>query len=190
MTSTKPKNKAQTGQAKKHSPGEGPSRADIVIYRAPDGTVQLDVRLEHESLWLNLNQMADLFGRDKSVISRHLHNIYKEGELEYGATVAEYATVQTEGERTVTRRVQFFNLDVIISVGYRVNSKRGTQFRIWATRVLRDHILKGYSVNEKRLRDLNQAVRLIAGFVEPKPGAGVGSARPDKASASRCRRTP
>jgi death-on-curing family protein len=135
------------------------SRAEVVLYQAPDGTVELDVRLERESLWLNLNQMAELFERDKSVISRHLRNVFKEGELEPEAVVAKNATTAADGK---TYQVEFFNLDAILSVGYRVNSKRGTQFRIWATRVLRDHIIKGYSVNRNRLRDLNQAVRLIA----------------------------
>jgi death-on-curing family protein len=135
---------------------------EVVLYRASDGTVTLDVRLEQETVWLSLNQMAALFERDKSVISRHLRNVFEENELDPQATVANFATVQKEGERTVTRQVEFYNLDAIISVGYRVNSKRGTQFRIWATRVLRDHIVRGYSVNQKRLRDLNQAVRLIA----------------------------
>ncbi len=106
------------------------------------------------------------------MISRHLRNIFKTKELEQGATVAEYATVQAEGERTVTRQIEYFNLDAIISVGYRVNSKRGTQFRIWATRVLQDHIVSGFSLNEKRLRDLNQAVRLIADVVERKTLSG------------------
>jgi prophage maintenance system killer protein/DNA-binding MarR family transcriptional regulator len=138
------------------------SRGEIVIYQAPDGSVALDVRLEQETIWLNLNQLATLLGRDKSVISRHLRNIFKEGELEREATVAKFATVQTEGDREVKREVDYYNLDAVISAGYRVNSKRGTQFRIWATRVLRDHILKGYTVNEQRLRNLNQAVKLIA----------------------------
>jgi len=138
------------------------TRGEIVLYQAPDGTVELDVRLERESIWLSLNQMAELFNRDKSVISRHLRNVFKEGELEQEATVAKNATVQREGGREVVREIEYFNLDAVLSVGYRVNSKRGTQFRIWATRVLRDHLLKGYTVNERRLRDLNQAVRLIA----------------------------
>ncbi len=138
------------------------SRGEIVLYQTPEGTVELDVRLERESLWLSLNQISALFERDKSVISRHLRNVFKEGELEREATVAKNATVQIEGERQVTREVEFYNLDAILSVGYRVNSKRGTQFRIWASRVLRDHILRGYTVNQARLKDLNQAVKLIA----------------------------
>lgn len=148
------------------------NHGEIVIYQTPDGKVVLDVRLEQESLWLSLNQLSALFERDKSVISRHLRNIYREGELERASTVAKNATVQTEGERSVVRHVEVFNLDAIISVGYRVNSRRGTQFRIWATQVLRDHLVKGYSVNEKRLHDLNQAVRLIADVVERRDLSG------------------
>lgn len=153
---------------------KGDYRGEVVLYQAPDGTVEFDVQLVRDSLWLNLNQMALLFDRDKSVISRHLRNVFKEGELEREATVAKNATVQVEGDRTVTRQVEFYNLDAILSVGYRVNSKRGTQFRIWATKVLRDHILKGYSVNQKRLRDLNQAVRLIADTVNRRDPATAG----------------
>ena len=137
-------------------------RGEIVLYQSEDGNVELDVRIEKESIWLSLNQMAELFQRDKSVISRHLRNVYKEGELERETTVAKNATVQMEAGRTVTRQVTFYNLDAIISVGYRVNSRRGTQFRIWATKVLRDHIVQGYTVNERRLRDLDKAVKLIA----------------------------
>ncbi len=145
------------------------SRGELVFYQAPDGSVKMDVRLERESLWLSLNQMAELFERDKSVVSRHLRNVFKEGELGRESVVAKNATTATDGK---TYQVEFFNLDAIISVGYRVNSKRGTQFRIWATSVLRDHVLKGYSVNQNRLRDLNQAVRLIADVVERKDLSG------------------
>ena len=145
---------------------------EVVLYRAPDGTVSLDVRLERETIWLSLNQMAALFGRDKSVISRHLNSVFREMELDRNATVALLATVQVEGDRSVTRQIEHFNLDAIISVGYRVNSKRGTQFRIWATRVLGEHILRGYTVNERRLRELNQAVRLIAGMTERQDLSG------------------
>src|SRR5680860_1884393 len=128
----------------------------LTFYQTPDGTVALDVRLERETIWLSRNQIALLCDRDKSVISRHLRNVFKEGELQREATVAKNATVQTEGDRTVTRNVEFFNLDAVISAVSRVNSRRGTQFRIWATNVLKDHLLKGYSVNQNRLRDLNQ----------------------------------
>ncbi|QCQ22124.1 virulence protein RhuM/Fic/DOC family protein [Desulfoglaeba alkanexedens] len=139
---------------------------EIVLYQAADGRVQLEVRLERETIWLSLNQMAALFDRDKSVISRHLRNIYREGELDRGATVAFFATVQQEGGRTVSRQVEYYNLDAIIAVGYRVNSKRGTQFRIWATGVLHDHILKGYTVNAQRLAALQQTIRLISNVVD------------------------
>lgn len=134
---------------------------EVVIYEAPDGSTTLGVRLQNETLWLSLSQIAGLFERDKSVISRHLHNIFTTGELGREATVAYFATVQDEGGREVTRQVEYFNLDAILSVGYRVNSKRGTQFRVWATSVLRDHLLKGYSVNERRLRELRQSLRLV-----------------------------
>lgn len=134
---------------------------EVVLYEAPDGSVSLEVRLEKETIWLSLSQMAALFERDKSVISRHLSNVFKEGELSREATVAFFATVQEEGARRVTRQVEHYNLDAIISVGYRVNSKRGTQFRIWATKVLREHLVKGYTVNERRLKELRQSIRLI-----------------------------
>ncbi len=147
-------------------------RGEIVLYQSEDGNVELDVRIEKESIWLSLNQMAELFQRDKSVISRHLRNVYKEGELERETTVAKNATVQMEAGRTVTRQVTFYNLDAIISVGYRVNSKRGTQFRIWATKILRDHIIQGYTVNERRLRELDKTVKLIAGVVERRDLSG------------------
>ena len=139
-----------------------PAGGDIVVYEAPDGSAQVEVRLEHETVWLSLNQMAELFGRDKSVISRHLRNVFRSGELEREATVAKNATVQREGGREVTREIEHFNLDAILSVGYRVNSKRGTQFRVWATRILRDHLLRGYTLNERRLGEIEQAVGLLA----------------------------
>jgi hypothetical protein len=139
----------------------GYNESGIVIYETAEG-VRVDVRLDKETVWLNLNQLTILFGRDKSVISRHLRNVFKEKELDRGSTVAFFATVQNEGGRTVERQVEYYNLDAVISVGYRVNSKRGTQFRIWATSVLRDHLLKGYSLNERRLRELNRTIRLIA----------------------------
>jgi len=140
---------------------------EVALYRPKGGSVRLDVRLERDTVWLSLNQMADLFGRDNSVISRHLQNIYKSRELQRSATVAKNATVQKEGGREVIRQVEYFNLDAILSVGYRVNSKQGTQFRIWATDTLRGHLLRGYTLNEKRLRErgvteLEQAVELLS----------------------------
>ena len=132
---------------------------EVVLYRTADGGPALDVRLERETVWLSLNQLADLFERDKSVISRHLRNVFKEGELERSAVVAKNATTAADGK---TYQVEYFNLDAIISVGYRVNSLRGTQFRIWATNVLRQHLVQGYTVHAQRLKELNQAVRLVA----------------------------
>jgi prophage maintenance system killer protein len=146
--------------------------SEIILYKALDGRPELEVNLKGETLWLSLNQIASLFGRDKSVISKHLSNIYNTKELERNSTVAFFATVQTEGGRLVERQVEYFNLDAIISVGYRVNSKRGTQFRIWATGVLREHLVKGYTVNERRLRELNQAIKLIADFAENRNLSG------------------
>jgi prophage maintenance system killer protein len=140
---------------------------EVVLFEAQDGQIRLDVLLERESVWLTLNQMTDLFGRDKSVISRHLRNVFASGELERAATVAKNATVQREGDREVLRDRELFNLDAILSVGYRVNSKRGTQFRIWATRTLKEHLVRGYTMNERRLREkglgeIEQAVGLLA----------------------------
>jgi len=132
---------------------------EIVLYQTPDGSVKLDVRLEKDTIWLSLNQMASLFERDKSVISRHLRNVFRENELQRSSVVAFFATTAADGK---TYNVDYFNLDAIISVGYRVNSRRGTQFRIWATQVLRDHILKGYTVNACRLQELKQTIKLIS----------------------------
>ena len=134
-----------------------PSSNSIVVYQSSDGVVQLDVQLADETVWLTLNQLSILFDRNKSVISRHISNIYNEGELSRKATVAKNATVQNENGRQVVRQIEYYNLDVIISVGYRVKSLRGTQFRIWANRVLKEYLMKGYSVNN-RLERLEQRV--------------------------------
>jgi hypothetical protein len=150
--------------------------AEIVIYQTEDGQAKLDVKLERETIWLNLDQMATLFGRDKSVISRHLNNVFKSQELLRKSVVAKNATTASDGK---TYMVDYYNLDAIISIGYRVNSKRGTEFRIWATGVLKDHIVKGYTVNEKRLRDentrlkeLQEAVDLLGRIVEERQLVG------------------
>lgn len=128
----------------------------IILYQ-PDNSISIEVRMEAETVWLNLNQMAMLFDRDKSVISRHIRNIYSEGELTKEATVAKNATVQMESGRQVMRQIEYYNLDVIISVGYRVKSLRGTQFRQWATNVLKEYLLKGYAINN-RIEHLEQRV--------------------------------
>jgi len=133
-------------KAKKFSKGE------IIIYKPSKNEVELKVRFEDETVWLSLNQIAELFGRDKSVISRHLRNIFEEGELFKDSVVAKIATTAADGK---TYQVEFYSLDAIISVGYRVNSQRATQFRIWATKILKNYLLQGYAVNEKRLLEAN-----------------------------------
>lgn len=134
--------------------------SEIQIFKTEKGT-EIEVQFDNESFWLSLNEIATLFERDKSVISRHLKNIYKERELDERATVAKNATVQTEGGRKVEREIEYYNLDAILSVGYRVNSKRGTQFRQWATQRLKDFLVKGVAINQKRLDELQQTVQLI-----------------------------
>ncbi|MBX3350098.1 MAG: virulence RhuM family protein [Nitrospira sp.] len=128
-------------------------QSSIILYQTEDGRTRVDVRFKGETAWLSLNQMAELFQRDKSVISKHIKNIFAEGELRTKATVAKFATVQAEGGRTVSRDIEFYNLDVIISVGYRVKSHRGTQFRIWATQRLREYIVKGFTMDDERLKN-------------------------------------
>ncbi len=123
------------------------------IIKFIDGEVEVNVKLKDETVWITQKQMCELFGRDKSVISRHIKNIFKSGELDKNSTVAKIATVQREGNREVVREVEYYNLDVIISVGYKVNSKKATRFRQWATKILKDYILKGYSLNQKKLKE-------------------------------------
>jgi len=142
------------------------NKGEIVIYQREDGKAEISVSLHNESLWLNLNQISDLFDRDKSVISRHLRNIFETGELCREATVAFFATVQNEGGRHVERQIEYFNLDVILSVGYRVNSKRGTQFRIWANNVLREYLMKGYALNEKRLSEREKELKTLKAGIQ------------------------
>jgi prophage maintenance system killer protein len=139
---------------------------EIALYTTPDGTVEVNVRLDAETVWLTQRQMAELFDTSQDNVGLHLKNIYVEGELVEAATAEESSVVQTEGRRQVRRKVKRYNLDAIISVGYRVNSRRGTHFRIWATKALRDHLIKGYSINERRLKqrgiaDLEQTVQLL-----------------------------
>lgn len=134
-----------------------PSSNSIVVYQSSDGVVQLDVQLADETVWLTQKQMAWLFDTKPQNITIHIGNIYKEEELEQDATCKDFLQVQTEGGRTVRRMAKFYNLDVIISVGYRVKSRRGTQFRQWANRILKEYLLKGYSVNN-RLERLEQRV--------------------------------
>ena len=130
------------------------NKGEILIYKTEDGLTKIDVKLEDETVWLSLDQMAELFQRDKSTVSRHIKNIFKEGELEKNETVAKFATVQVEGDRQVERNIEYYNLDVIISVGYRVKSLRGTQFRIWATKRLKEYMIKGFTMDDERLKEL------------------------------------
>lgn len=126
--------------------------SEIVLYSSEELTEHIEVKIEEDTVWLSQQQMALLFKQTKQNISLHINNCYKEQELSRGATVKESLTVQKEGSRTVRRRIEYYNLDVIISVGYRVKSKQGTQFRIWATHVLRDYLLKGYALNQRMNR--------------------------------------
>ena len=126
--------------------------SDILIYQNPDGNIKIDVRLQEETVWLTQAQMGQLFGKDKRTISEHISNIFSEGELEKSSTVRKFRTVQTEGSREVERELDHYNLDVIISVGYRVKSVQGTQFRIWATQRLKEYIIKGFTLNDDRFK--------------------------------------
>ena len=123
----------------------------ILLYQAADGQFKVDVRLQGDTVWLTQKQMVELFQTTKQNISLHINNIFTDGELAQNSTVKEFLTVQNEGNRQVQRNVTYYNLDVIIAVGYRVNAKRGTQFRMWATRTLKGHLLNGYTINQKRL---------------------------------------
>ncbi|WP_310604282.1 virulence RhuM family protein [Anaerosporobacter sp.] len=127
---------------------------EMLIYQTEDGLTKIDVNMHDETVWLSLDQMADLFARDKSTISRHIKNIFIEGELPRETTVAKFATVQNEGGRQVERAIEYYNLDVIISVGYRVKSQRGVQFRMWATSILKEYIKKGFAMDDVRLKEL------------------------------------
>ncbi len=131
---------------------------DIVIYK--DGSILLETAVDEDTIWLTQKQLCELFERDKSVISRHIRNIFKENELDMEATVAKNATVQKEGGREVSREIEYYNLDMILSLGYRVNSKRATQFRQWATRVLRQHLLRGYTLDQRRLDVIEEKQRI------------------------------
>ncbi len=128
--------------------------SNIIIYTTEDGLSKIETTFDGDTVWLSIDQMAELFQRDKSTISRHIKNIYSEEELAQEATVAYFATVQNEGNRQVERSICYYNLDVIISVGYRVKSKRGTQFRIWATGILKEYMRKGFALDDERLKDL------------------------------------
>ncbi len=134
-------------------------RNKIEIYQSRDKKTKVKVKFEKETVWLNRNQLAMLFDRDIKTIGKHINNVFREGELDKISTVAKFATVQNEGSRKVERKIEHYNLDVIISVGYRVKSQRGTQFRIWATQRLKDYLVQGYAINEERLEQKNQEIK-------------------------------
>jgi len=148
-------------------------KSQIVIYQTDDGRTQIDVRLESDTVWLTQAQMVELFQTTKQNVSLHVGNVFKEGELKQESTVKECLTVQKEGQREVARKVKYYNLDVIISVGYRVKSKRGTAFRIWARNVLKDYLVKGYAVNERmrkeQIGELRQLVGMLGRTIQNQP---------------------
>ena len=127
-------------------------KGQFLLYQTPDGDSQIEVKLQNDTVWLSLDQMAELFQRNKSTISRHIKNVLEDGELQEEATIANFATVQNEGTRKVERVIAYYNLDMTISVGYRVHSYRGVQFRIWATKVLKEYIVKGFAMNDDLLK--------------------------------------
>ena len=132
------------------------NNSEIVLYTTPDGTIKIDTIFQDETIWLTQKKMAELFDINVPAISKHLSNIFKEGELQKEATISKMETVQKEGNRSVTRSKEFYNLDAIIAVGYRVNSKRATQFRIWATNILKEYIIKGFAMDDDRLKQVDK----------------------------------
>lgn len=149
----------------------------IEIYKSSDGETQIEVKFEQGTVWLSQKQMSDLFDKDTDTIGLHLKNIFSEEELEASSTTEDFSVVQQEGKRQVKRTIKFYNLDAVISVGYRVNSKRGTQFRQWATQRLKDYLIQGYAINEKRLaqkqqqvQTLKDGIRILSRAIETKIG--------------------
>ena len=142
------------------------SKGEIVIYKSPEGKTELEVSLKDDTVWLSQKQMSGLFKKDTDTIGLHIRNIYKERELPKKSTTGYFSVVQKEGKREVLRKIQHYNLDVIISVGYRVKSKRGTQFRIWANKVLKNYLVQGYALNEKRLKEQADKVKVLEKSLE------------------------
>jgi len=149
--------------------------SEIKIYKTPDGKTSIEVKLEKETVWLSQKQMAELFDKDSDTIGLHLQNIYKSGELDEISTTEKYSVVRQEGKRNVKRQIKFYNLDAIISVGYRVNSKRGVLFRKWATQLLKDYLIKGYTINQQRLQkqakqlnELKETIKILGTTLEYK----------------------
>ena len=144
--------------------------SEIKIYKTSEGKTSIEVKLENETVWLNLKQMTELFQRDKSVISRHINNIFREGELERNPVVAKFATTASDGKYY---QIEYFNLDVIISVGYRIKSKRGTFFRIWANQIIKEYLIDGYAINQqklekntKQLNELKETIKILSNTLE------------------------
>ena len=146
------------------------NKGEIIIYETKDGETSIDVRMEEETVWLTQAQMVDLFQTTKQNVSLHINNVYKENELEKNSTVKEYLTVQNEGRRLIRRNVKYYNLDVIISVGYRVKSQRGTQFRIWANSVLKRYLTQGFAIKENatqiQLQNLSSMLEILSKSIE------------------------
>lgn len=151
---------------KKHHTTKELPKGEVILYKSQDGSIAIDVKLEGETVWLNPIQMAKLFDKARPTILEHIKNVYNEGEVDRNSTCRKFQQVQFEGERQITRRVDYYNLDVIISVGYRVKSKRGTQFRIWANRVLKEYLLKGYALNERKLKAYSERIKEIERTLE------------------------
>jgi len=143
-----------------------PDKGEVIIYKSSQGKTELEVNLRHETVWLSQKQMGNLFRKDTDTIGLHIRNIYKERELPEDSTTEDFSVVQKEGKRSITRKIRHYNLDVIISVGYRVKSQRGTQFRIWANKVLKEYLVKGYALNEKRLKEQNEKVKELEKSLE------------------------
>ena len=148
----KPKTKNTNPFGKNYFENTKMNNSEILIYQNSEGSIKIDVRLEEESVWLTQAQLCELFQKSKATISEHIKNVFEEGELDASATVRNFRTVQTEGKREVERAIDYYNLDVIISVGYRVKSPQGTQFRIWATQRLKEYIIKGFTLNDDRFK--------------------------------------
>ena len=150
-------------------------KSEIKIFKTPDGETSIEVKLEKETVWLSQKQMAELFDKDSDTIGLHLKNIYKSGELDEISTTEEYSVVRQEGKRKVKRKIKLYNLDAIISVGYRVNSKRGILFRKWATQLLKDYLIKGYAINQQKLKrqseqlsELKETIKILGSALEYK----------------------
>src|SRR5688572_13416176 len=141
-------------------------KGEIIIYQTEDGKIQIEVKFDKDSIWLTQKQIADLFETEVPAINKHIKNIYRTNELEEESTISKTEIVRKEGKRSVKRKIETYNLDMIISVGYRVNSQRATRFRVWATQTLKEHLVKGYSINEKRLQEQQDKFKELTKAVE------------------------